>query len=139
MEFKKPTLKTSRRMKKVKGRGTRLEKIFASLLRKNRIKYQSQPKIFGKPDFRIKNTKVLIFCDSSFWHGRRRKEITGKAFRENRSFWRKKLLYNKNKDKKVNQTLRREGWAVIRFWDDEILKRPDLVIKKLKQHVKTTR
>lgn len=126
-------------MKKVKGRGTRLEKIFALLLRKNGIKYQSQPKLFGRPDFRVKNTKVLIFCDSSFWHGRRKKEITGEAFGKNRSFWRKKLLYNKNKDRKINQTLGRKGWAVIRFWDDEILKRPDLVIKKLKQHVKTAR
>jgi len=60
-------------MKKVKGRGTKPEKIFASLLRKNGIKYQGQPKLFGKPDFRVKDTKVLIFCDSSFWHGGEKK------------------------------------------------------------------
>jgi len=139
MKFKKPTLKTSRRMKRVKGRGTRPEKIFASLLRKNRIKYQGQPKLFGKPDFRVKDTKVLIFCDSSFWHGRRRKEITGEAFRINRSFWREKLLYNKNKDKRVNRVLRRRGWIVVRFWDDEIFKHPDRVLKKLKKYVKTSK
>jgi DNA mismatch endonuclease (patch repair protein) len=139
MKFKKPTLKTSRRMKKVKGRGTKPEKIFASLLRKNGIKYQGQPKLFGKPDFRVKDTKILIFCDSSFWHGRRREEITGEAFRINRSFWREKLLYNKNKDKRVNRALRRRGWTVVRFWDDEILKHPDRVLKKLKKHVKTSK
>ena len=139
MKFKKPTPKTSRRMKKVKGRGTRLEKIFASLLRRSGIKYQSQPKLFGKPDFRIKNTKVLIFCDSSFWHGRRKKEITGEAFRVNKSFWREKLLYNKNKDKRVNRVLRRQGWTVVRFWDDEILKHPDRVLKKLNKYVKTSK
>jgi len=126
-------------MKRVKGRGTRPEKIFASLLRKNRIKYQGQPKLFGKPDFRVKDTKVLIFCDSSFWHGRRRKEITGEAFRINRSFWREKLLYNKNKDKRVNRVLRRRGWIVVRFWDDEIFKHPDRVLKKLKKYVKTSK
>jgi len=131
--------KTSRRMAKVKSQGTRLEKTFASLLRKNGIKYQGQPKLFGKPDFRVKDTKVLIFCDSSFWHGRRKKEITGEAFRVNRRFWREKLLYNKNKDKRVNRVLRRRGWTVVRFWDDEILKHPDWVLKKLNKHVKTSK
>ena len=139
MKFKKPTLKTSRRMKKVKGHGTKLEKIFASLLRKNGIKYQSQPKLFGHPDFRIKNSKILIFCDSSFWHGRRRKEITGEAFKINKSFWREKLLYNKNKDKRVSRVLRERGWTVVRFWDAEILKHPDRVLKKLNKHVKTSK
>ena len=139
MKFKKPTIKTSRRMKRVKGRGTRLEKIFASLLRKNGIKYQSQPKLFGRPDFRVKNAKVLIFCDSSFWHGRKEKEITGEAFRVNRSFWREKLLYNKNKDKRVNRVLRQRGWTVVRFWDDEILKHANQVLKKLNKHVKTSK
>jgi DNA mismatch endonuclease (patch repair protein) len=126
-------------MKKVKGRGTKLEKIFASLLRKSGIKYKSQPKLFGKPDFRIKNTKVLIFCDSSFWHGRRGKEITGEAFKVNKSFWREKLLYNKNKDKRVSRVLRRRGWTVVRFWDDKILKHIDGVLKKLNKHVKTSK
>jgi len=126
-------------MKKVKGRGTKPEKIFASLLRKNGIKYQGQPKLFGKPDFRVKDTKVLIFCDSSFWHGRRRKEITGEAFRINRSFWTEKLLYNKNKDKRVSRILRLRGWTVVRFWDDEILKHPVQVLKKLKKYVKTSK
>lgn len=126
-------------MKKVKSRGTKLEKIFALFLRKNGIKYQSQLKLFGKPDFRVKNTKILIFCDSSFWHGRRKKEITGEAFKVNRIFWREKLLYNKNKDKRVNQVLRQQGWTVVRFWDDEILKYPDRVLKKLNKHVKTSK
>jgi len=139
MKFKKPTSNTSKRMKKVKSCGTKLEKIFASLLRKNGIKYQSQPKIFGKPDFRVKDSKILIFCDSSFWHGRRRKEITGEAFRVNRGFWKEKLLYNKNKDKRVSRILRRRGWVVVRFWDDEILKRSDRVLKKLNKHVKTSK
>ena len=139
MKFKKPTLKTSKRMKKVKSRGTKLEKIFVSLLRENGIKYQSQPKLFGKPDFRVKNTKVLIFCDSSFWHGRRRKEITGEAFRVNKGFWKEKLLYNRNKDKRVNRVLRQQGWIVVRFWDDEILKQPNQVFKKLDKYVKISK
>jgi len=122
-------------MKKVESTGTKLEKMFTLLLRRNRIRYQSQPKLLGRPDFRIKKTKILIFCDSSFWHGRKQSELTGKAFKKNVAFWRKKLLYNKNRDRKITTELTNRGWIVLRFWDDQILKRPDFVIKKIKKHV----
>ena len=101
---------------------------------KNGVKYQSQPKLFGNPDFRIKETKILIFCDSSFWHGRRQNEITGKAFKRNADFWKAKLLYNKNKDRRISRELAKRGWIVLRFWDDQILKRPTFVIKKIKKY-----
>ena len=135
MKFKKPTLKTSRRMKKVKSRGTKPEKIFASLLRENGIKYQGQPKLFGKPDFRVKDTKVLIFCDSSFWHGRNENDLNGKSFRTNRNFWVKKLKYNKALDERTNHVLRKRGWVVLRFWDDVIYKQPSFVVSKLNRYI----
>ena len=139
LKFKKPTIKTSKRMRKVKSRGTKLEETFAKLLRKNGVKYQSQPKLFGNPDFRIKGTKILIFCDSSFWHGRRQNEISGKAFKRNTDFWKAKLLYNKNRDRGITRELVKRDWVVLRFWDDKILKHPDSVIKKIDCYVKTSK
>jgi len=135
MKFKKPTLKTSRRMKKVKGRGTKPEKIFASLLRENGIKYQSHPRIFGRPDFRVKATNILVFCDSSFWHGRNKNDVNGKSFRTNRNFWVKKLKYNKTLDERTNCVLRKRGWIVLRFWDDAIYKQPSFVVSKLNRYI----
>ncbi|KKS24908.1 MAG: mismatch endonuclease Vsr protein [Candidatus Yanofskybacteria bacterium GW2011_GWC2_41_9] len=132
-------LSNSERMRRVRSKGTSLEKRFAKLLRINGIGYQSHPKIYGRPDFRIRATKILIFCDSSFWHGRNKSEITGRAFKTNRNFWVKKLRYNKERDARIGRILRKKGWVVLRFWDDEIMKRPWFVVSKLNRYVKANK
>ncbi len=129
--FEKPSKEVSERMKKVKSVGTSLEKGMESILRSLGIRYQKQPNLQGHPDFRISGTNVLIFCDSSFWHGRREKEITGNAFKKNREFWREKLTENRKRDTRNNRALRKSGWSVQRFWDTDILKRPDKVRNRL--------
>jgi len=131
--FKKPSKEVSERMKKVKSVGSSLEKRMESILRNLGIMYQKQPNLQGHPDFRISGTNVLIFCDSSFWHGRREKEITGNAFKKNREFWREKLTENRKRDNRNNRALRKSGWSVQRFWDTDILKRPDKVRNRLRR------
>jgi DNA mismatch endonuclease (patch repair protein) len=37
--------------------------------------------------------------------------------KSNRAFWRKKLLGNIARDKKVNRHLRQSGWRVLRIWE----------------------
>jgi DNA mismatch endonuclease Vsr len=136
--FEKPSKEVSERMKKVKSVGTSLEKRMESILRSLGIRYQKQPNLQGHPDFRISGTNVLIFCDSSFWHGRREKEITGNAFKKNREFWREKLTENRNRDNRNNRTLRKSGWSVWRFWDTDILKQPDKVRNRLRRIINET-
>lgn len=131
--FKKPTKEVSERMKKVKSRGTNIEKEMEKILRSLKIRYLRQPDLRGNPDIRIKDTSVLIFCDSSFWHGRREKEVSGKAFKRNRTLWVEKLTKNRLRDERNNRALRREGWSVWRFWDTDILKRPDKVKNRLRR------
>jgi DNA mismatch endonuclease (patch repair protein) len=131
--FKKPTKEVSERMKRVKSRGTALEKQMENILRSLHIRYNRQPDIRGNPDFRIKDTNVLLFCDSSFWHGRREKEVTGKAFRRNRALWVEKLTRNRLRDERNNRALRRTGWSVWRFWDTDILKKPEKVKNRLRR------
>jgi DNA (cytosine-5)-methyltransferase 1 len=131
--FEKPTKEVSERMKKVKSKDTGLEKTIEAMLGELGLEYEKHPNLCGKPDFRIKNKKVLIFCDSSFWHGRREKEISGKAFKKNREFWTNKLIGNKRRDQRTNRSLRKEGWSVHRFWDSDILKKPNKVKNRLKR------
>ena len=38
----------------------------------------------------------------------------------NREFWEKKLTANKERDRLVTQTLRKEGWRVIRVWEHDL-------------------
>ena len=129
--FEKPSEEVSERMRKVKSRGTGLEKRMESILRGLGIRYQKQPNLRGNPDFRISGTNVLIFCDSSFWHGKREKEITGEAFKKNREFWKTKLIENRKRDVRNNRALRKSGWSVQRFLDTDMLKKPDKVINRL--------
>ena len=127
MIFKKVKKSVSERMKRVKGRGTGLESRMETILRKLRVPYQKQVKMIGRPDFKIKGTNVLLFCDSSFWHGKRPKELNGDAFRNNRTVWMKKLRANVLRDKRQNGALRKAGWSVQRFLDKDIIKSPHKV------------
>jgi len=133
--FEKPSEEVSERMRKVKSRGTGLEKEMENILKELGIGYQKQLNLRGNPDFRISGTNVLIFCDSSFWHGKREKEITGEAFKKNQEFWKEKLNENRKRDVRINRELRKSGWSVQRFRDTDILKKPDKVMNRLKRIV----
>ena len=135
-KFEKPPKAVSERMKKVRGSGTEIEKEMGKYLDELNLKYKEQPKIKcirGTPDFRIKRSRVLIFCDSSFWHGRREKEVTGVAFKRNKDFWTRKLKENRERDRRNTKILLREGWSVYRFWDTDILKKPEKIRRELKR------
>ena len=136
--FKKPTQMVSERMKKIKSSGSKMEKEMESLLKKIKASYEKQPKLLGRPDFRIRGTKFLIFCDSAFWHGKRKNELNGTAFGRNREFWTQKLQYNRRRDERNNRALRKLGWSVQRFSDADVLKRPEKTLKRLRRIVNAT-
>lgn len=134
--FEKPSKEVTERMKKVRGRDTKIERETKKFLDELNLRYEEQPKmkrIRGTPDFRIKGTKILIFCDSSFWHGRRKNVVTGEAFKRNREFWTRKLMENRERDRRITKILQREGWFVYRFWDTDILRKPDKIRNELKK------
>ena len=116
---------TSERMRLVKSKGTKLEASMEEILKSMNLKAEVQPKILGKPDFRIIDTNVLIFCDSSFWHGRNPEDLSGKNFKRNKALWMDKLTKTKRRDQMVTRKLKSEGWKVLRFWDDDLLKNPE--------------
>ena len=107
-------------MSRIRSKDTKIEKVMASLLRKNRIHYRRHPKLFGSPDF-IVEKKILVFCDGDFWHGyqyNRKKKPPKK-------FWRDKIERNMRRDRTVTRRLRADGWSVVRLWEHDIDGRPD--------------
>jgi DNA mismatch endonuclease, patch repair protein len=38
----------------------------------------------------------------------------------NRAFWQRKMASNKARDRRVNRTLRKAGWRVIRIWEHDL-------------------
>ncbi len=135
MEFEKPSDEVSSRMRRVKSKGTNLERRMEAILKGLSLEYEIQPKMVGHPDFRLKGTRMLVFCDSSFWHGRREDDLSGLTFRRNREFWTRKLKYNRERDRRINRLLRSEGWIVLRFWDTDITRDPEKVARQIRRRL----
>ena len=108
-------------MSRIRGKDTKIEKIMEKILRDNDLKTMPHPKMYGSPDFLV-GERMLVFCDGDFWHGYRYDEK--KKIRK--KFWRDKIEGNIKRDYYITGKLRREGWSVLRFWEHDIERRPDI-------------
>ncbi|MBC5718628.1 very short patch repair endonuclease [Faecalibacterium sp. 4P15] len=124
-------------MQRVKCKNTEIELRLRKELWSRGVRYRKNvSKITGKPDIAFIGKKVAVFCDSEFWHGYDWKRQRA-AIKSNRDFWIPKIERNIERDKKVNEALKAEGWTVLRFWGNEIKNNveqcADLVIAALKE------
>lgn len=116
--------KTQRRknMQAVKSKGSMIESLIANELWGRGLRYRrNNKKNFGNPDFAFIKQKIAVFVDSEFWHGyqwAKNKE----NIKTNREFWIHKIERNIARDLEVNKKLQEEGWIVLRFWGNNILK-----------------
>jgi len=120
-------------MSRIRGRNTKIDLKMKKILSRQKFKFQMYPKMYGNPDFIIKRKRIAIFCDGDFWHGYNY-EIKKKPAKK---FWRDKIEQNMNRDRKVSRKLRREGWSVLRFWEHDIEKNPEMCIRKLKRKARS--
>jgi len=93
-----------------------------------RYKYEMYPKMFGNPDFILPRKRIVIFCDGDFWHGYKYHEKK----RLPKKFWRGKIERNMRRDRAVSRRLRRDGWAVLRFWEHDIEKNPEKCMRRIR-------
>jgi DNA mismatch endonuclease, patch repair protein len=75
-----------------------------------------------RPDFIFQRPKIAVFVDGCFWHGCPKHVIWPKG---NAAFWKKKILANKARDRRVNRVLRTQGWKVIRVWEHDLKRRDE--------------
>ena len=123
--------------KKIKSKNTKIELALRKELWKMGYRYRLHDKtVAGTPDIVFRKQKVAIFCDSEFWHGK--KYLQGQKFKKNAYYWESKIKNNIERDKKVNETLKKEGWTVLRFWGEDIIKEKDSVVKKIVVFVKNS-
>lgn len=120
-----------------KSTGTKPERILAKALFAKGHRYRKNNKtVFGKPDLTFKKLKLAIFVDGEFWHGKNW-EVRKYDHKTNKKFWWNKIERNIERDKEVNQNLKKEGWTVLRFWSKEIetdlLSCIDKVERKIKE------
>ena len=97
------------------------EKRFIRILREYGITgWRRNQNLVGHPDFVFRKQKVVVFLDGCFWH---MCELHCKIPQNNRNFWERKLNSNRLRDIEVTQTLKVNGWSVIRIWEHDMSKR----------------
>lgn len=126
-------------MQSNKSIGTKPELVLAKAMWALGLRYRKNSgSIFGKPDFSFKKYKVAVFVDGEFWHGKdweqRKAEIKG-----NREFWIAKIERNIRRDMKVTGRLKAEGWTVLRFWSNDVVKNAGCHAEKVKEIIQARR
>ena len=119
-------------MSRIRGHGNKdTELALAKLLRRHRITgWRRNQRVFGKPDFVFIKLKLAIFVDGCFWHGCPNHATKPK---NNRAFWQRKLSANRRRDQTVNLALRKMDWLVLRIWECDLARRPDVCIGRVQR------
>jgi len=127
---RRPRAVVSYNMSRIRAKNTQLERKLEEIVKKTGLDYERYYDIVGKPDFAFPKLKMVLFADSHFWHGYNWDEAK-KNIKTNRDFWIKKIERNIERDQEVNDSLRKLGWKVIRFWEHEITDNPEGCFKKI--------
>jgi DNA mismatch endonuclease (patch repair protein) len=131
--YKKPSRKTSLRMRAVRQIHTPGELRLRSALWRVGLRYRTH-RLVGKakPDLVFRNSKVVVFVDGCFWHGC---PVHYKAPVNNADFWRRRLETNRARDRRNDEDLTRQGWRVLRYWECDLRRRLDATIEEIRDAV----
>ncbi|HLG82485.1 MAG TPA: very short patch repair endonuclease [Bradyrhizobium sp.] len=132
MKAARPDPETSARMARIRQKGTKIEKIVATVLCDLGLRYRKNvKKLPGSPDFANSSRRWAIFVNGCFWH-----HHTGclKATvpKSNRKFWIAKFHDNRRRDARSVTHLRRDGYRVIIIWECQQDRIRDKLAKVLK-------
>lgn len=105
-------------MSRIRGKNTFAEQIVFKFLSSKGIYFQKHYKRApGCPDVALPRKKLAVFIDGDFWHGR----DLGKATKRlPTDFWKNKIIYNYERDRKNEKTLTESGWKILRVWESDI-------------------
>lgn len=118
---------THKIMAAIPSKNTRPEVTLRKELFSRGLRYRvNYKKLIGKPDIVFTKVKLVVFIDGDFWHGNNWRLRGYKDFQDELNhysdYWRQKLEANVDRDKRVNEQLGRDGWIVLRFWENDIKK-----------------
>ena len=118
-------------MQNIKSKDTKIEVQLRKALWAKGYRYRkNDKKLPGKPDIVLGKYKIVIFCDSEFFHGKDWEVLKPRLEKgTNPEYWVKKIETNRRRDDEINKELTFEGWTVIRFWGKDIKNKLDECIK----------
>ena len=122
-------------MQAIRSKDTSIEIALRTALWHRGVRYRKNYKqLPGKPDIAITKYRIVVFCDSDYWHGYDW-ENRHQRIKSNRDYWIPKIERNMARDKEITAQLQAMGWIVLRFWEWQIKKRlnacVDVVIKTI--------
>ncbi len=117
-------------MASIRGKDTAPEVLVRKMVRALGFTFRTHAsELPGRPDIVLRSRRKTILVHGCFWH--RHSCNLGKVFPETRAtFWRDKLLGNKERDARNLRTLRRLGWKVLVVWECQT-KKPTRLMSRL--------
>ena len=126
-------------MSRIKSGNTRAEMLLRRAMWKAHIRYRIHVNSFpGKPDIIIQKYRLAIFVDGAFWHGHHWEQNRFRI-KTNTDFWVAKIEGNMRRDQQVNLKLEAMGFAVMRFWDHQVLKELPKCLNQIKLYLESSR
>ena len=124
-------------MSNIKNKDTAIEVKLRKALWKKGYRYRKNyKKLPGKPDIVLPKYKLVVFCDSEFFHGKDWEDLQEQLKRGNNAeFWIKKISQNRVRDEEINKQLKFMGWTVIRFWGKDIKKDVEQCVKVVEETI----
>ena len=126
-----------RNMSNIKNKDTSIElKLRKALWEKGYRYRKNYNKLPGKPDIVLTKYRIVIFCDSEFFHGKDWEKLKLQLEKgKNSEFWINKISKNIERDEKIEKELNFMGWTVLRFWGKDINKNVDECIKVIEEKI----
>ena len=116
-------------MQNIRSTNTKAERMVKEGLIEKGLEFETHVKeLIGKPDFVFRDKKTIVFVDSDFWH---RHPSRFQMPKTNPEYWQKKIQRNQERDKEVNEELRKQGWNVIRVWEYDVKHNLEQCIAKI--------
>lgn len=136
--MKRTKAEVSAVMRRVRSKGTNPELQLGTALRKLKLPFSiHRSDLPGCPDFVFDRQRVAVFLDGDFWHGRQWKlrglSSMSSQFKRcrNRDYWIGKIEGNVSRDKSNSRRLRHLGWSVLRIWESDLRKKPEMSINRV--------
>lgn len=124
-------------MQHIRSKDTAIEVKLRTALWHEGIRYRKNyTKLPGRPDIAITKYQIAIFCDGEFFHGKDWDSLQQKVLKgTNSTYWYGKIKRNIERDQEVNRTLYGQGWTVLRFWGNDILKHTDECVQTVEETI----
>lgn len=104
-------------MSRIKGTGTKPEVFLRKMLWAMGLRYRVKSAVIGRPDIVFIRERVAVFVDGCQWHCCPKHWVRPKS---NTAFWDLKFQKNRKRDAAVNESLRTQGWRILRFWEHDV-------------------